>query len=355
MYVMEKTENSNNLEIKKEEIAADIRKALEMQERAAQPAPPVQPEGLTPAEQAEQPVKAEEPKPAEQPEQPVKAEDSKPPEPPAKAEEPKPSDQTERSENAEPPVQAEEPKLKIAEKPAQSKSPKLPKIPKPSGLIKRIRALGKKNGLLLVLVELILVLFLAVILTQHISLNSGGPTSDSGFVDEISCADGQLSVNTVSVSVPAESGVSYSISYDWGKDDKDYPTVPKVAIASYHSDTGELKYDISLCRDSFTPAKKVPAGKKPSNWFSDWKNVDDGNSKQEPKKSGDINGFLITTVGNEPEGAYETTEFYFAVRTKEGISVYVAEGLLYDKEYEKEFNKAMEDVIASVRTKKQAA
>jgi len=332
MYAMEKTENSNNREIKKEEIAADIKKALEKQERAAQP------------------VKEEVPKP---PEQSIKTEKSAPPMQPKIAEQPVKEEEsipTEPSDQIEQPIQPQQ-----KEKKPLPKLPKLPKVPTLKNLKGRMRRLSKRNGLLLVLVELILVLFLAVILTQHISLNSGDPTSDSGFVDEISCADGQLSVNTVSVSVPAEGGVSYSISYDWGKDDKDYPTVPKVAIASYHSDTGDLKYDISLYRDSFTPAKKVPSGKKPSNWFSEWKSVNDGNSKQKPMKSGDINGFLITTVGNEPEGAYETTEFYFAVRTKEGVSVYVAEGLLYDKAAEKEFNKVMEDVIASIRTKKQAA
>ena len=346
MYVMEKAENTNNLEIKKEEIAADIKKALEKQEKSRQPKLAEQPEIQKKQEPPEllpkavPPAKAEEQKTDDQPNQIVQPVQTQ-------TEEPKPAEQTDQIEQ---PIQPQQ-----KEKKSLPKLPKLPKVPTLKDLKGRMRRLSKRNGLLLVLIELILVLFLAVILTQHISLNSGDPTSDSGFVDEISCADGQLSVNTVSVSVPTEGGVSYSISYDWGKDDKDYPTVPKVAIASYHSDTGDLKYDISLYRDSFTPAKKVPAGKKPSNWFSDWKSVNDGNSKQEPKKSGDINGFLITTVGNEPEGAYETTEFYFAVRTKDGVSVYVAEGLLYDKEYEKEFNQVMEDVISSVRTKKQAA
>lgn len=313
MYVMKKTENNEIKEIEKEAVAEDIKKALETQE------------------QIEQPVSNDAPAPVGTPKQ---------------AQEP---------EGAESLKQEEAPKS--SGQPKQAKPHKPPMLPKPSTLAGRIKKLGKKNGILLILVELILVLFLAVILSQHISLNSDEPgqRADSGFVDEISCSDGQLTVNTVSVKVPADGGVSYSISYDWGKDDKEYPTVPKAAIASYPAEGGDLKYDISLYRESFTPSKKVPEGKNPSNWFADWKTVNNEYSKQGPKKSGDINGFMISTVGNDPEGAYESSSFYFAVGTKEGVSVYVVEGLLYDKAAEKEFSKVIEDVIKSVKTKKQAA
>ena len=344
MFVMEKNEKAKNKEINKEAIAESIRKALEKEEKA----------------KANEP---EEPKPAEQPAPPGPADVSEHVEheatqtsvekAEAEPEEPKMTGQTEQAAPQEKSEQSKQPASAKKLKPPAL--PKLPKFPTLKDLKGRIKKMGRRQGILLVLVELILVLLLAVILSQHISINSGGSSSDSDFTDEISCADGELNVNTVSVSVPTDAGVSYSISYDWGKDDKDFPTVPKVAIASYRSDSGDLKYDISLYRESFTPAKKIPEGKKPSNWFDDWKTVNDENSKQEPKKSGDINGFLVSTVGNEPEGAYETTSFYFAVRTRDGVSVYVAEGLLYDKAAEKEFNKVMEDVIASIRTKKQAA
>ena len=346
---MDNVTNNENREIKefkKEEIAGDIRAALANQAQAMQPVQPVQP---VPAAQSEPQTQAA------QPEQPAAgpAESTGEPKPDGSAEQLKAEGPAGLPESKDPSDQAGSDK-----QPAETKKPKFrkaPKAPKPSAAVRRIKRLSWKGGLLLVLVELVLVLFLAVILTQHISINSDEPSLGPAFTDEISCSDGQLTVNTVSVSVPNDGGVSYSISYDWGKDDKDYPTTPKVAIASYPSDSGNPKYDITLYRDSFTPAKKVPAGKKPSNWFSDWKKVNDEYSKQAPKKYGDINGFEISTVGNDPEGSFESTSFYFAVRTKEGVSVYVIEGLLYDKEAEKEFNKVLEDAITSIRTKKQAA
>lgn len=203
---------------------------------------------------------------------------------------------------------------------------------------------------IIVVLELLGLVLLVILASQLISLNSDKDViyADSQYVDDISYTDGRLTVNNVDVSIPFNEKTTYNISYGWGKNDKKYPTIPQSVTASYDTKKDESKFDICLYRDSLTDTKDIPSGKKTSNWFADWKTIEDESSKQAPKDSGNIKGFMISTTGNSSDSPYYSDSFYFAVRTDEGISVYVLEGILYDKKYQKEFNKVLESAITSI-------
>lgn len=223
---------------------------------------------------------------------------------------------------------------------------------------KRKSRFSKRAIVIMVLVEC-LVLAGAVFLFTHRDIFSKSKNdvvySDPDQVDEITCADGTLNVNNVSVSVPEENA-TYNISYTWGKKDEDYPTVPHSVTSSYYDKDGKLLYDISLYRDSLTKPSDIPEGKDASNWFSDWSTDDSEANLHTPKDSGKLHGFLVSTIENTGEDSsgvtYGSTTYYFAIQDKEGLSLYVLEGILYDKASLETYRKVMDDCINSIKVSK---
>lgn len=226
-------------------------------------------------------------------------------------------------------------------------------------LSSKISKLNKTTLFLIVLSEFILVALLLTIVMRSAVLNRNDKIkyADETRRDEISCTDGKLKVNDVTAAVPATDSASYSISYSWSKDDKDYPTIPRAALVSYSDDSDHLLYEISLYRDSFTPKKDIPKGKNASNWFDDWKlsKGDDPSIKQAPIKAGKISGFLVSTADDEKAAAYSVSSYYFVTEDKDGVSVYILEGTLYRDGDKKEFKKVMNDSFSSLQIKQRAA
>ena len=170
--------------------------------------------------------------------------------------------------------------------------------------------------------------------------------------------DASVTVNDVSADVSTEGNVSYNISYTWGSEDTDFPSVPRAVTASYRSDENEPLYDISLYRDSFTPNSKIADGKTVDNWFDDWEVTGDDDSTHQPLQEGDLHGFRITSNEDSKKAnsgsIYTTSSFYFAVQEEDGVSVYVLEGILYDPGSLEECDKALSGSIRSITIKKQA-
>lgn len=226
---------------------------------------------------------------------------------------------------------------------------------------KKRRGISKGFVYLIVLFECMVLVVALVIFSHSVSINRNDKLAynDPAQVDEISCYDGTLNVNNVSVTVPAEKNVTYKKSYTWSPEDKEYPTIPHAVTAAYYNDEGTLLYDISLYRESFTKKADIPKKKNAANWFSDWKTVSDDNSSQEAKDIGDIHGFLITTKEKIEEGdtgtTYAGTTYYFTSQDENGLSVYILEGILYDAESLDAYNVAINNAMTSLTINQQAA
>lgn len=214
--------------------------------------------------------------------------------------------------------------------------------------------LSKGTIFIAVLAECMLLIIAIFVFTHSVSLNSDDDVvySDPNQVDVITCADGTLNVNNVSVSVPPENA-TYNISYTWGRKDEDYPTVPHSVTSSYYGKDGNLMYDISLYRESLTKPADIPEGKDASNWFTDWATDDSETNLHKPMDSGSIHGFLVSSVEDIEEGAtgttYGSTSYYFALQDEEGLSIYVLESILYDKASLEAYRKVMDDSIKSIK------
>lgn len=220
--------------------------------------------------------------------------------------------------------------------------------------------LPRKTAAIIVLIELVMLVVCIPVFLRSVSLNRNDDMvyTDPAQVDHITCSDGRLFVNDVSADVSTEGNVSYNISYTWGSEDTDFPSVPRAVTASYRSDEDEPLYDISLYRDSFTPNSKIADGKTVDNWFDDWEVTEDDDSTHQPLQEGDLHGFRITSNEDSKKAnsgsIYTTSSFYFAVQEEDGVSVYVLEGILYDPGSLEECDKALSGSIRSITIKKQA-
>lgn len=214
--------------------------------------------------------------------------------------------------------------------------------------------LNKRPLLIILAAEIVLAFILVVLLSQLIALNPNKDIlyTNKPFEDVISCDEGVLIVNSVSVTVPTNHDVTYNISYTWGKDDTDYPTIPQSITATYNENPEAPLYNITLYRESFTPFAEVSKGKDASNWFSDWTVLNDENVKHEPKIASNLKGFLITTTYPDPEQSpdsiSESYSFYFVITGKNGYSVYVLDGLLYESSFSNEFKQVMDNSTQSI-------
>lgn len=276
-------------------------------------------------------VPAEEPAKTENPPQPVKTEASPEPE---KVEEP-----------AEP-VKAEDPaKEEAAAEPIKAEGPaEKEKAPR-----KKFRP-SKRLLLIAVLAGLILVPVALNQIAMNVTLNSDDPIQYSEHVDEVSASKGSLIVNDVTVEVPTDGSEEYSISYAWAEDDEEYPSVPHAITAVYKDKDGNSTHSISLYRSETVPAAELESGKTVSSWFDDWKTVSEGKVKQEPLKTGKINGFYI--YPEEASSDYGNYSYYFAVQEEDGISTYVIEGILLEDGKDVDLKAIMDACIKSIRIKK---
>lgn len=222
------------------------------------------------------------------------------------------------------------------------------------------RKVNKKLIAVLIVIEVLVLIEVIHLLSMNISLNSDDVIQYAGteYEDTISYDNGKLKVNNVSVKVPHNDSVTYNIAYSWGKEDTDYPTIPHSITAMYKNEDGTPMYDITLYRDDFIPAKEIPKGKDAENWFADWETVDNEDNKQFPLDTEKVHGFMINAIesdGSEgPESTYETSTYYFATQADEGLSVYIIEGILYDKENLEEFQKVMDDSTKSISIPKKS-
>ena len=186
-------------------------------------------------------------------------------------------------------------------------------------------------GLCLV-VSLITVLFF---LRNSFVINSiDKELSDYNDVPDITVNNGKLRYNSVSVNVPKE-GASYTIGYDWGKHDTDYPSIPSTASAYYTNEDEQILYEILLYRDLVAP--KIENGNKVSldTWFDNWKPESGKNATQEPYTTRNTKGILVRVsddnYGNKGK-KYCSYNYYFAVDAGSNIEQYVLEVNYYDSD-----------------------
>ncbi len=250
------------------------------------------------------------------------------------------------------------------EDPGESADAGSPAEAKPEKKAKKKKLLPKylprKTAAIIVLIELVMLVVCIPVFLRSVSLNRNDDMvyTDPAQVDHITCSDGRLFVNDVCADVPTEGNVSYNISYTWGSEDTDFPSVPRAVTASYRSVENEPLYDISLYRDSFTPNSEIADGKTADNWFDDWEVTEGDDSTHQPLQEGDLHGFRITSNEDSKKASsgsiYTSSSFYFAVQEEDGMSVYVLEGILYDPGSLEECDKTISESIRSITIKKQA-
>ena len=210
--------------------------------------------------------------------------------------------------------------------------------------------------LLLVFIVLCIVLIPVALNLIYMSaiINTHDPIQYSEHTDEISCADGALIVNNVSVAVPTDGTEEYSISYSWSEEDENYPSVPHTITAVYPDKDGTKKYSISLYRNETIPKKEVPKGKKAENWFDDWVITPDEALRQEHLETDTTNGFYICPSPDtlsEDSADYNDYAYYFAVNDTDGVSIYVIEGVCLDEQYAAELPEVMAGCINNIKIK----
>lgn len=214
---------------------------------------------------------------------------------------------------------------------------------------------SKRNLVLLLCIELMCFLLLAFVLSRFVSFNTNTSIifADEEYTDTVNCKNGNLIVNNVTVTVPSRENTRYNISYSWGKNDTDYPSVPHSATAAYCSKDGSFLYDISLYRDSFVPGSEMPSGKNASNWFDDWE-IDGENSEESTITGPFGSSFLISSLDKSDDdnsSNYETQTFYFTVPEDDGLSIYILEGILYDHNSQKDYMHDITKSMSSIQIK----
>lgn len=225
--------------------------------------------------------------------------------------------------------------------------------------------INKKIITLVVAIEMVALIALGVFFGKYARVAPSEPTqyADVSAADYIDCADGMLIVNSVSVAVPNDDNTKYSISYAWSKDDKDYPSVPRAAVASYmkapkddnstQSENESLEFEISLYKDASYNLSEIVDGRTADTWFSDWAEEEVDGIVKKRYSQGNINGFLISSLeADDFSGEYRSYKFSFAVSEAKAVSVYSLEGTCYDSSGVKAFKDIMNQAIHSIETGK---
>jgi len=223
----------------------------------------------------------------------------------------------------------------------------------------RRKRILRRQIILLAIPTLLLIATIANIIYYNTAINTDDPITyaDEDSSDDVSCTTGSLIVNRVSVAVPTDGNEVYSISYTWSEEDTDYPSVPYASVVSYPGGDGVPDYEIYLYRNDTTKKKDLPSGKTGDNWFDDWDTTESDGIIQEPLSSGKINGFYIHPDGsagdedNPDRVGNITRTYYFTVSGKKSVSVYVLEGICYDRERDEEFRQIFEEAISNIKVK----
>lgn len=202
----------------------------------------------------------------------------------------------------------------------------------------------------------IIFVFLAINrIYMMVSINSNDPIQYSEVQDDISCSDGLLRINNVSVSIPSNGKEKYSISYSWSAEDTEYPSTPHAITAIYPSKKGSDLYSLSLYRNETIPEQDIPAGKAADNWFDDWKKVSDEDVVEKPLNSKTVSGYYIAPAqreaGANAGGDYNNYSYYFSVADEKGINIYVLEGICLDDENDIDLTSVMNDCIQTIAIK----
>ena len=263
--------------------------------------------------------------------------------------------ETDKAESKEAPAAKEEAKAEDEEAPA-AKEAKAEDEEAPAAESKKKKASkGRKRPpkavqFAIILVGLFLLAFAFNKVYMSARINTDDPIVYSTPVDEISCSEGTLTVNNVSISVPSDGTEEYDISYSWAEEDEQYPSVPHAINVTYSDGEGNKIYSISFYRNDTVLAADVESGKTAENWFDDWKTYTKGDVRQEPLQAGDIHGFYIYPAPAESadEQNYNDYSYYFAVEGPEGISTYVIEGICIDPEQTAGFPQIMDACIKSI-------
>ena len=220
-------------------------------------------------------------------------------------------------------------------------------------------------------VELLILLTVNMALFDYAKIAPKMPTeyAETKKADTISSDDGELQVNSVKVKVPDDDYVSYSIAYSWAKGDKEYPSVPNAAIATYqknnpeeaktsgdkssNSDMNTVKYEISLYKEDHYSKSEIPNGKTTDNWFAAWEeNQSDGVVKKRVTH-GNYKGFLVSSLDAENYAEdYRSYKFSFAISESKGMSIYTLEGVCYEPSEIDQFEKIMDTSADSISTTK---
>ena len=212
--------------------------------------------------------------------------------------------------------------------------------------------------------EVIILLLALGVMIRYARTAPAGPNQyfDPSSADVITSADGILAVNGVTAIVPTEGDVSFSVAYGWAETDKDYPSVPRAAVATYYSvpegdDSGaeeehtakDVKYEISLYKEESYGKDEITDGKTAENWFSDWGESEDKGVVKSRHTAGGLDGFLVSSLDSSGfDGEYRSFIFYFAVQEPAGISVYAVEGINYDSQNKEDLSGIMDQVLESI-------
>ena len=197
-----------------------------------------------------------------------------------------------------------------------------------------IHKLSRKNKRLLLIIEMELFVLLIISLAFWRDILNAGNIEEYANTDNIpsvAAEDGYLEFDTVRVSVP-DPDASYSIGYDWAKNDKDYPSVPSSVSAYYTDDQDQVTYEVFLYRDKVIPISGDDGGTSLDSWFDEWEQQPADVNGQEAYEAPNVKGYLIRQ-GNDPsedKNTYCSYTYYFAVETNSNIEQYVLEIDLYD-------------------------
>ena len=202
-------------------------------------------------------------------------------------------------------------------------------------MIRKLSTLStRKNKRLLLIIEFELLALLIISLAFWRDVLNNGNIEKYASTDNIptvSAEDGHLEFDAVRVSVP-DSDASYSIGYDWAKDDEEYASVPSSVSAYYTDDEDNVTYEIFLYRDKVTPINGENDKVSLDSWFDEWEHQSGGSGGQEAYKAPHIKGYLIrhNSGSSEDEKTYCSYTYYFAIEANGNIEQYVLEIDLYD-------------------------
>lgn len=180
-------------------------------------------------------------------------------------------------------------------------------------------------------------LFLLIVFLWSESLTSNNVSKSlyRDYAPVITAENGFLTYNSVRIKVP-KTGASYTVGYDWAREDKDYPSVPSSATVLYSNDGGQPAYEVVLYRDKVVQKdlRSTSNGEVLKKWFDGWDSTSDSYVKQQPYEAPTTSGFLVSTHREYGEGAKEycSYTYYFVIETVSSFEQYVVDFRFFDSD-----------------------